>query len=400
MWLHTVGLIVTLALGLLVLPLTAEAQQAIRVYRIGWLSAGQAPPEPTVQMQAFQQGLRNLGYVEGQNLVMEYRYAAGSAERLRDLAAELVRLPVDVMVAQGASGTRGAQHATRTIPIVMTGNYDPVGQGFVASLARPGGNITGMIFQGTDLPGKRLEILKETVPQSRRIAVLANPASPGHVRLLHNLTVAAEALKLSLHVVELHHAEALDDAFTAMTRAGADALVVFGEPQLDHAATRTDCGPRRQESATRDVCHESVCGRRGPHVLWAKPARHQPTRRRLCGQDPKRRQSGRLARRAADDVRAGHQPQGRQGHRPPHSPVRPLPGRRGDPIGMDRGAVGGCETCSRENNHGVGVEVWEHPSLTTACSRQAKPEARGLARGLETRGWDPVGESRSGSRPT
>ena len=97
MWLHTVGLIVTLALGLLVLPLTAEAQQAIRVYRIGWLSAGPAPPEPTVQMQAFQQGLRDLGYVEGQNLVMEYRYAAGSAERLRDLAAELVRLPVDVM---------------------------------------------------------------------------------------------------------------------------------------------------------------------------------------------------------------------------------------------------------------------------------------------------------------
>jgi putative tryptophan/tyrosine transport system substrate-binding protein len=127
---------------------------------------------------------------------------------------------------------RAAQHATRTIPIVMTGNYDPVGQGFVASLAHPDGNITGLSFQGTELPGKRLEILKETVPQSRRIAVLANPASPGYAPLLHNLTVAAEALQLSLHVVEVHRAEALDDAFAAMTRAGADALVVFAEPQV------------------------------------------------------------------------------------------------------------------------------------------------------------------------
>jgi putative tryptophan/tyrosine transport system substrate-binding protein len=232
MWLHILGLIVTLALGLLVLPFTAEAQQVMRVYRIGWLSAGPPPPEPTLGRQAFQRGLRDLGYIEGQNLVMEYRYGEGKAERLREVAAELVRLPVDVMVAVGASGTRGAQHATRTIPIVMTGNLDPVGQGFVASLAHPGGNITGLSYQGTDLPGKRLELLKETVPQSTRIAVLANPASPGHVPLLHNLTVAAEALKLSLHVVELRRTEELEDAFAAMTHAGADALVVFAEPQL------------------------------------------------------------------------------------------------------------------------------------------------------------------------
>jgi ABC-type uncharacterized transport system substrate-binding protein len=232
MWLHTMGRLVTLALGFLMLPLTAEAQQAMRVYRIGWLSAGPPPSTPTAQMQAFQQGLRDLGYVEGQNLAIEYRYGEGKAERLREVAAELVQLPVDVIVTVGASGTRGAQHATRTIPIVMTGNYDPVGQGFVASLAHPGGNITGLSFQGTELPGKRLEILKETVPQSRRIAVLANPASPGYAPLLHNLTVAAEALKLSLHVVEVDRAEALDDAFAAMTRAGVDALVVFAEPQV------------------------------------------------------------------------------------------------------------------------------------------------------------------------
>jgi putative ABC transport system substrate-binding protein len=232
MWLHILGLIVTLALGLLVLPLTAEAQQALHVYRIGWLSAGPPPSTPTIQMQAFQEGLRDLGYVEGHNLVIEYRYSEGKAERLREVAAELVQLPVDVIVAVGASGTRGAQRATRTIPIVMAGNYDPVGEGFVASLARPGGNITGLSNLRAALISKQLEFLKETVPQSRRIAVLANPASPGHVPLLHNLTVAAEALKLSVHVVELRRAEEVDAAFAAMGQAGADALVVFAEPQL------------------------------------------------------------------------------------------------------------------------------------------------------------------------
>jgi putative ABC transport system substrate-binding protein len=232
MWLQTLGRMATLALGLFVALCTAEAQEAMRVYRIGWLSAGPPPPAPTVQMQAFLQGLRDLGYVEGQNLVMEYRYGEGKAERLREVAAELVQLPVAVIVAQGASGTRGAQRATRTIPIVMTGNYDPVGEGFVASLARPGGNITGMSNLRAALISKQLEFLKETVPQSRRIAVLANPASPGHVPLLHNLTVAAEALQLSLHVVELRRAEELEDAFGAMTRVGADALIVFSEPQL------------------------------------------------------------------------------------------------------------------------------------------------------------------------
>jgi ABC-type uncharacterized transport system substrate-binding protein len=232
MWPYTMGLIATLALGLLVPPFTAEAQEAIRVYRIGWLSAGPPPPTPTVQMQAFQEGLRDLGYVEGQNLVIEYRYGEGKAERLREVAAELVQLQVDVIVAVGASGTRGAQWATRTIPIVMSGNYDPVGEGFVASLARPGGNITGLSNLRAELISKQLEFLKETVPQSTRIAVLANPASPGHVPLLHNLTVAAEALKLSLHVVEVRHAEELDDAFAAMVQVGADALIVFAEPQL------------------------------------------------------------------------------------------------------------------------------------------------------------------------
>ena len=231
MRLKPIRLVVTLALVILTAPLAAEAQPATKVYRIGNLNPGSPLLTPHL-WEVFRQGLRELGYVEGQNLVMENRYAEGSEERLRDLAAELVRLKVDVMVAGGAAAIRAAQHATRTIPIVMAATADPVGQGFVASLARPGGNITGLSWLGAELPGKRLEILKETVPQSARIAVLANPAYPAHAPRLNNLTVAARALGLHLHVVEVHRADELDTAFAALTQAGADAVMVIPDAVL------------------------------------------------------------------------------------------------------------------------------------------------------------------------
>jgi putative ABC transport system substrate-binding protein len=202
------------------------------VHRIGRLSAGQPLPESTTYEEAFRQGLRELGYIEGQNLVLEYRYAAGSAERLPDLAAELVQRQVDVLVAGGVPAIRAAQQATRTIPIVMAGVTDPVGQGLVTSLARPGGNTTGVSLLNEDLPGKRLEILKETVPQSTRIAVLANPTWPAYASRMHNLTVAARALGLHLHVVEVRRADEVAPAFAAMTQAGVDALLVIAEPAL------------------------------------------------------------------------------------------------------------------------------------------------------------------------
>jgi putative ABC transport system substrate-binding protein len=224
--------VVTLALVILTAPLAAEAQPATKVYRIGNLNPGSPLLTPHL-WEVFRQGLRELGYVEGQNLVMENRYAEGSEERLRDLAAELVRLKVDVIVAGGATAIRAAQHATRTIPIVMAGaGDDPVRQGFVASLAHPGGNITGLSFLSAELPGKRLEILKETVPQSTRIAVLANPAYPAYESAMHNLAVAARALDLQLHVVEVHRADELDTAFAAMTRAGVDAVIVVEDALL------------------------------------------------------------------------------------------------------------------------------------------------------------------------
>src|SRR5712691_1005080 len=170
------ALLLTLALSLLVAPLAVHAQPAGKVFRVGVLTPAFPTSEPYPPLEAFRQGLRDLGYVEGHNLVLEYRYAGGY-EQLPALAAELVRLQVEVIVASGAA-IRAAQHATHTIPIVMAGTADPVAAGFVASLARPGGNTTGLSFLSDELPGKRLELLKEAVPQSARVAVLATAAGP------------------------------------------------------------------------------------------------------------------------------------------------------------------------------------------------------------------------------
>jgi putative tryptophan/tyrosine transport system substrate-binding protein len=228
---RTLALLFILALGLSLTPLAAEAQPATHVYRIGRLSSGNPPAGPDLNLEAFRQGLRDLSYVEGQNLVLESRYAEGSDERLRELAAELVRLPVEVLMAAGTAAIRAAQHATRTIPIVMVSSYDPMMEGFVASLAQPGGHITGLSFLQTELPAKRLELLKEMVPRSMRIAVLWHPVE-SRTPLLYSLIGAARALELHLHVAELYHADELDSAFAAMSRAGAEALIVIEDARL------------------------------------------------------------------------------------------------------------------------------------------------------------------------
>jgi putative tryptophan/tyrosine transport system substrate-binding protein len=183
------GLLITLALGLSLAPLAAEAQPAPPVYRIGRLISGHPPAGPDLNLEAFRQGLRDLDYVEGQNLALESRYAEGSEARLRELAAELVRLPVEVLVAAGTAAIHAAQQATRTIPIVMVGSYDPVMEGFVASLAQPGGHITGLSFLQTELPAKRLDLLKEMVPRSTRIVVLWHPVGLGYEGFVNLLSV-------------------------------------------------------------------------------------------------------------------------------------------------------------------------------------------------------------------
>jgi putative tryptophan/tyrosine transport system substrate-binding protein len=219
-------LLITLTLAVLMAPLAAQAPPPT-VHRIGWLRVGVPDGQPDPREDAFRQGLHDLGYVEGQNLVLEGRDAGESVERLPALAAELVRLRVAVLVARGAPAIRAAQHATRTIPIVMAGTSEAVELGFVASLARPGGNITGVSWLGAELPGKRLELLQELVPPRARIAVLANPANPYYASRLHTLTEAARALGLHLHVVEVRQADELAPAFAALPQARADALLVM-----------------------------------------------------------------------------------------------------------------------------------------------------------------------------
>ena len=180
--------IVTLVL--LAIGTFAEAQQPAKAPRIGFLG-GSSPSAISARIEAFRRGLRELGYVEGKNIVIEWRYAEGKFDRLPALAAELVRLKVDVIVTSGPLPTRAAKEATVTIPIVMTPVGDPVGSGFVASLARPDGNITGLSTLAPELSGKRLELLKETVPRLSRVAVLVTSTRPGNAQELKEVELAA-----------------------------------------------------------------------------------------------------------------------------------------------------------------------------------------------------------------
>jgi ABC-type uncharacterized transport system substrate-binding protein len=215
------------AVILFALSIPADAQQVKKVPRIGFLAATSAIPGRT---DAFRKGLRELGYVEGKTIIYEYQYAEGKVNRLRELAAELVRLNVDVIVTAGTAATRSAKEATSTIPIVMTNDNDPVGDGFVASLARPGKNITGLTNLLPDLSGKRLELLKEVFPKFSRIAVLWNPTNSGSPVALRETEVAARALRVELQPLEVRKAEDFDGAFQAITKGHVDAIMVLGDP--------------------------------------------------------------------------------------------------------------------------------------------------------------------------
>jgi putative ABC transport system substrate-binding protein len=227
---RTLGLLVTLALGFLVALLTADAQPAAQVPRLGLLMPGFASGYAS-RLEAFRHGLRDLGYVEGRHITLESRFADGQADRLPALVAELIHLPVDILVIDGTTAIRPAQHATTTIPMVMAVSGDPVGEGLVASLARPGGNIAGLSSRAPDVSGKRLELLKEAVPHLSRVAALWHRDAPVGPYLT-DTQAAAQALGLPLHALEVGSPDALDQAFAAMTRAHADALVVLPSAQM------------------------------------------------------------------------------------------------------------------------------------------------------------------------
>ncbi len=229
----TVGLVFVVALATFASPLGADAQPPTKVPRVGLLRTG-SPPDPFVE--SFRQALRDLGYLEGQNIVIEYRWAEGRVDRFPELAADLVRLNVDVIVAGGFPATRAAKQATTSIPIVMSATTDPVASGFIASLARPGGNITGSATLLSELAAKRLELLKEVLPKVSRVAVLYDPA--GDPIQLRESQAAARRLKVRLQVLEARVPEDLEGALKGARKGRAAALSVLASAFLSSQRAR------------------------------------------------------------------------------------------------------------------------------------------------------------------
>jgi putative tryptophan/tyrosine transport system substrate-binding protein len=244
-----IWLAAVLALGLTLSPCVIKAQRAADVYRIGLLVPGSASGGRT---EAFQRGLRDLGYIDGQNIVIESRYAEGRADRLPGLVAELVDLKVDVLVIEGNAGINAGRNTTKTIPIVMAPSGDPLGAGFVAGLARPGGNITGLSLLLTGLARKRLELLKEAVPRASRLAVLWSPSRRATGSITADLAftetqTAAGVLGVKLQSIEVEGPADFDRAFSVMRRDHADALVLISNSLLfTHRSRLTDLTRKHQ----------------------------------------------------------------------------------------------------------------------------------------------------------
>jgi putative ABC transport system substrate-binding protein len=265
----------------------AEAQQPKKVPRIAWLGAARTS---SPRIEAFRQGLHELGYAEGKNILIEYRYAEGKLDRLPAFAAELVRLKVDVIVTGSPQATRSAKQATSTIPIVMAFDDDPVGSGFVASLARPGGNITGLSTLFPEMSGKQLELLKEIVPKLSHVAVLGNASQPGNPQALREINLTADAFGVQVQYLEVRGPKDIETAFREASKERADAVLVLSTTILYFN--------RRQVS---DLAVKSrlptIYGRPeyvddgGACVLRSELYRHVPSGRRLCGQDSERREA-------------------------------------------------------------------------------------------------------------
>ena len=209
-------------------PLFAGAQQPGKVYRVGFL--WESPTVLPDGIESFRRGLRDLGWIEGQNIVLEYRWGEGRYDRLGELAGELVRLKVDIIVAPSSVYVEAAKRATSTIPIIFAVHADPIGSGHVASLARPGGNITGVCLMMPETNGKLLELLKETIPRLSRAAVLWNPDTPSHRAGLHAVEDTSRALSVRLQTVAVRSETEFDSAFAAITQEHAGAVLVLSTP--------------------------------------------------------------------------------------------------------------------------------------------------------------------------
>jgi len=229
---------ILVAVVLLTVAIIARAQQPKKVFRIGYLGFGSIRGRNPQRIEAFRQGLRQLGYLEGKDIAIEYRYGEGKLDRLSELAAELVRLKVDVIVTAGPAPTRAAKAASSTIPIVMLQDADPVGNGFVASLARPGGNITGLSTLRPEISGKQLELLKETVPKVSQVAVFGTSTIPGHALQLREIGLAAGAFNIQLQYLDVLGSKDFETAFRAAIKGHADAIIFLGSSLLGPQRTR------------------------------------------------------------------------------------------------------------------------------------------------------------------
>jgi len=226
------NLIYLLIIAIMVVGAVVQAQQPVKVPRVGYLSGGSLSTL-AARIDAFRQGLRELGYIEGKNIAIEWRDSKGNFDRVRELAEELVRLKMDVIVSPGPAVTRPLKQATSTIPIVMAQDTDPVGSGFVVSLARPGGNITGLAALAPEMGGKQLEILKEIVPKLSRVAVVGNSTVPGDAQALRETVLAAGAYEIYLRYLDLRNANDIDAVFQAAAKGRADAVLILGNPTLN-----------------------------------------------------------------------------------------------------------------------------------------------------------------------
>jgi putative ABC transport system substrate-binding protein len=236
----------------------AEAQQPKKVPRIGFLVAGPASAV-TNRIEAFRQGLGERGYIEGKTILVEYRFGDGKVDLLAEQVAELIRLKVNVIVTAGSQATRPAKEATTTIPIVMAQDNDPIGAGFVANVARPGGNITGLANLTTEIAGKQLELLKEIIPKLARIAVLRDLTEPGSPQGVRQIDLAAQQFGLQRHYVDVRSAGEIEPAFLSAGKKQAEALLVLPSA-IFNSHRKTDRRTRRQKPLAGNVSEGRLRG--------------------------------------------------------------------------------------------------------------------------------------------
>ena len=263
--------------------------------------------------------------MEGKNVLIEYRYAEGKIDRLPALAAELVRLKVDVIVTSGGAPTRAAKEATVTIPIVMAQDPDPIGNGFVASLARPGGNITGLSNLNRELSGKRLELLKEVIPRLSRVAVFGTSTFPGNAQNLRETELAAEALEVKLQYLDVLAPKDIETAFRAATKGRADAVLVLSSPVLN--SQRIQVVELAVKIRLPAIYNQPDYVEAGGLMAYGASITDCPARRYVCGQDIERRQARRSPGGAADKIRVRHQPESGEADRSHDSAQRLSPSR-------------------------------------------------------------------------